>query len=160
MTQDLARDLAAIDHFSALDPDAMKDLVDGSELARYGTDETILDPARPRAAYSFLVEGRWCMRRDMVGVSKPFEWDDDRPGNWHGGVGLFDAVAPVTVRAVEPCTVLHVPRDLLERLMRADAHLALAMLRGAQGGATVLYRHATEGDAPNRPDGPAKGITR
>ena len=156
---DAAR-LRAIDHFTTLSDDAVVTLIEGSEVIDYPDGATILDPARPRPDYSFLVEGRWWMRRDMIGVAAPFEWEDDRPGNWHGGVALYDAIAPVTVRAIAASTVLHVPRDLLERLAGANAHLALAMLRGVQGGGTVLYRHATAGDAPNAPDGPATERTQ
>ena len=158
MTDTAAR-LAAIDHFSTLDPESLAALVDGSELTDYAEGTTILDPAAPRTEYSFLVEGAWWMRRVMVGVATPFEWTDDRPGNWHGGVALYDTIAPVTVRATVDSTVLHVPSELLERLAGANAHLALAMLRGVQGGGTVLYRHATEGNAPTAPEGAATGLT-
>ena len=156
---DTATRLAGIDHFSQLDADTLEALIDGSELTDYPKGATILDPAAPRAGYSFLIEGAWWMRRDMIGAASPFEWTDDRPGNWHGGVALYDAIAPVTVRATAPSTVLHVPRALLERLAAGNPHLALAMLRGVQGGGTVLYRHATEDAAPTAPEGPATGLT-
>ena len=156
---DTATRLAVIDHFSRLDADALDALIDGSELTDYAAGATILDLAAPRADYSFLIEGAWWMRRDMVGAATPFEWTDDRPGNWHGGVALYDAIAPVTVRATVDSTVLHVPSELLERLAGANAHLALAMLRGVQGGGTVLYRHATESNAPTAPEGAATGLT-
>ena len=82
------------------------------------------------------------MRRDVIGAVTAFEWTDDRRGNWHGGVALYDAIAPVTVRATAPCTVPHVPRALRERLAGVNAHLAFITLRGVQGGGSVLYRHA------------------
>ncbi len=154
-----AADIARIDHFSELDDVAMKKLINGSEIVRYEADSTILDPASPRRCYSFLIEGRWWMSRKVVGSDTPFEWTDDRPGNWHGGVALFDAVAPAQVKAETACVVLHAPRELLEEIAAQNNHLALAMLRGIQGGATVLFRHATTGNAENAPSGPAKGLT-
>ena len=138
--------IAGIDHFSALDGDALDRLLDGSELATYGAGDAILDPTRSRGVYSFLVEGRWWMRRTVVGVAEPREWVDDRPGNWHGGIALIDMIAPPEVRAETDCAVLHVPRDLLDGLASSNAHLAHAMLRGVRGGATMLHRHATGED--------------
>lgn len=142
MTDDRAQ-IGAIDHFSALDDDALDRLLEGSKMAAYAAEETILVPDRSAATYSFLVEGRWWMRRRIVGVAEPREWVDDRPGNWHGGIGLIDRVAPPEVRAETDCTVLHVPRDLLDDLAAENAHLAHAMLRGVRGGATMLHEHAT-----------------
>lgn len=55
--------------------------------------------------------------------------------------------------------MIFVPADLLAETAAENAHLALAMLRGIQGGATVLYKHATQGVAENRPSGLATGLT-
>ncbi|MEM7489943.1 MAG: hypothetical protein AAF390_12560 [Pseudomonadota bacterium] len=139
-------EIAAIDHFSGLPDAALDRLLDGSDLATYGAGETVLDPTRSEATYSFLVAGRWWMARRVVGVDAPREWTDDRPGNWHGGIALIDRVAPPEVRAETDCTVLHVPRDLLDDLAAGNAHLAHAMLRGVRGGATMLHKHATGED--------------
>lgn len=151
--------LSEIDHFSELDAPALAKLNDSAEIATYDAGEVILDPAMPRAGFTFLIEGRWWMSRHMVGAATPFEWTDDRPGNWHGGVALFDAVAPAYVKAETTCEVIFVPAPVLAELAADNAHLALAMLRGIQGGATVLYKHATKGSAPNAPSGPATGLT-
>ncbi|MEO0619831.1 MAG: hypothetical protein AAFZ01_11210 [Pseudomonadota bacterium] len=151
--------LSAIDHFSKLGETALARLIDGAEFATYEAGDVILDPSAPRAGFTFLIVGRWWMSRHIVGAATPFEWTDDRPGNWHGGVALFDAVAPAHVKAEVRCEVVYVPAPLLAELAAKDAHLALAMLRGIQGGATVLYRHAKEGEAENAPSGPATGLT-
>lgn len=134
--------VAAIDHFSGLTNAQLDLLLAGSEITAYAPGDTILDPVRSRAVYSFLVSGRWWMRRTIVGVPEPREWVDDRPGNWHGGIGLIDKVAPPEVRAEVETTVLHVPRDLLDDLAAADVHLAHAMLRGVAGGSSMLHAHA------------------
>ena len=139
----LQDDIAAIDHFSGLDAPELGALLSGSEVADYGDGEAILDPEASKAIYSFLLSGRWWMRRRIVGVAEPRDWTDDRPGNWHGGIALIDAIAPPEVRAEGPCRVLHVPRDLLDGLAAGNAHLAHAMLRGVRGGATMLHEHAT-----------------
>lgn len=151
--------LGEIDHFSTLDETALARLIDGADITTYGAGEVILDPAKPRAGFTFLIKGRWWMSRHIVGAETLFEWTDDRPGNWHGGVALFDAVAPAHVKAETRCDVIFVPATLLAELAAENAHLALAMLRGIQGGATVLYKHATEGAAENAPTGPATGLT-
>lgn len=151
--------LSDIDHFSKLDKAELAKLVDGAEFTTYDTGEVVLDAATPREGFTFLIEGRWWMSRHIVGAETPFEWTDDRPGNWHGGVALFDAVAPAHVKAETRCEVVYVPAALLAELAAGNAHLGLAMLRGIQGGATVLYKHATEGDAENAPSGPANGLT-
>ncbi|MEM8751057.1 MAG: cyclic nucleotide-binding domain-containing protein [Pseudomonadota bacterium] len=151
--------LSEIDHFSKLDRAALIRLTKEAEFTTCDAGETILDPATPRAGFTFLIKGCWWMSRHIVGAETPFEWTDDRPGNWHGGVALFDAVAPAHVKAETQCEVIFVPASLLVELAANDAHLAQAMLRGIQGGATVLYRHATEGSADNAPSGPAKGLT-
>ena len=91
--------LGGIDHFSKLDDDAMARLLEGAEISNYAPQDVILDPAAPRAGFIFLIEGRWWMSRRIVGADTPFEWTDDRPGNWHGGVALFDAVAPAFVKS-------------------------------------------------------------
>jgi len=134
--------LRSIDHFNGLSDDALTHLLKGSDLQTYAKGSTILDPEHSQSVYSFLISGRWWMRRKIVGVDAPREWIDDRPGNWHGGIGLIDMVAPPEVRAETDCTVLHVPRDLLDDLAAANAHLAQAMLRGVSGGATMLYKHS------------------
>ena len=136
-------ELSAIDHFSGLSDEQLDQLLRGSEVVDYTADETILDPGRSQATYSFLLRGTWWMRRRIVGVDEPRDWTDDRPGNWHGGIGLIDKVAPPEVRAETDCTVLHVPRDLLDDLAARNTHLAHTMLRGVRGGATMLHRHAT-----------------
>lgn len=151
--------LREIDHFSKLDDAALARLIDGAEFTTYEAGDVILDPATTRAGFTFLIKGRWWMSRRIVGAATPFEWTDDRPGNWHGGVALFDAVAPAHVKAENRCEVVYVPAPLLAELAAGNAHLALAMLRGIQGGATVLYKHATGGNAENAPSGPAKGLT-
>lgn len=151
--------LSEIDHFAKLDAPALAKLIDSAEITTYDAGDVILDPAMPRAGFTFLIEGRWWMSRHMVGAATPFEWTDDRPGNWHGGVALFDAVAPAYVKAETRCDVIFVPEDLLAEIAAENAHLALAMLRGIQGGATVLYKHATQGVAENTPTGPATGLT-
>jgi CRP-like cAMP-binding protein len=140
---DMTTAIGRIDHFSQLDPAALKRLLDGSRITTYPQGATILDPGHSGGFYSFLIEGRWWMSRLVVGVATPREWVDDRPGNWHGGITLIDRVAPPTVRAETDCVVLHVPRDLLDDLAAGNAHLAHAMLRGLRGGATMLHRHAT-----------------
>lgn len=155
----IQKKLRTIDHFSKLDEKALARLIDGSEIKAYEPREVILDPANPRAGFTFLIEGLWWMSRQIVGAETPFEWTDDRPGNWHGGVPVFDAVAPAYVKAETRCEVIFVPAELLTELASGNPHLALAMLRGIQGGATVLYKHATEGKADNAPTGPAKGLT-
>ena len=137
--------IAAIDHFSGLDGAGLDRLLAGSRVATYAAGEAILDPKTSPGVYSFLVQGRWWMRRRIVGVAEPREWVDDRPGNWHGGIGLIDRVAPPEVRAETDCTVIHVPRDLLDDLAADNAHLVHAMLRGVRGGATMLHEHATGG---------------
>ncbi|MEM0921830.1 MAG: hypothetical protein AAGI13_02220 [Pseudomonadota bacterium] len=151
--------LSEIDHFSKLDETELAKLLQDAEIRTYDVGEIILDPAKPRAGFTFLIEGRWWMSRHIVGAATPFEWTDDRPGNWHGGVALFDAVAPAHVKSEMPCEVIFVPAPLLAELAAKNAHLALAMLRGIQGGATVLYKHATEGVAESAPSGPATGLT-
>ena len=135
------RTIAGIDHFSALDEGSLDRLLAGSELATYGAGDAILDPSRSRGVYSFLVEGSWWMRRTIVGVAEPREWVDDRPGNWHGGIALIDKVAPPEVWADTDCTVLHIPRDMLDNIAAGNGHLAHAMLRGVSGGSTMLYEH-------------------
>lgn len=134
--------IAAIDHFSGLDAGQLDRLLAGSRVERYAAGAPILDPETSPAFYSFLIEGRWWMRRTIKGVA-PREWIDDRPGNWHGGIGLIDAVAPPEVKAETDCTVLHVPRNLLDELAGENPHLGVAMLRGVRGGATMLHKHAT-----------------
>lgn len=134
--------LHAIDHFSDLDVDQLHRLVTGSRIESYDQGASILDPQTSPNFYSFLIEGRWWMRRTIIGAG-PREWIDDRPGNWHGGIGLIDKVAPPEVRAETDCTVIHVPRDLLDTLAAENAHLGIAMLRGVRGGATMLHKHAT-----------------
>ncbi|MEM7644624.1 MAG: hypothetical protein AAF366_19180 [Pseudomonadota bacterium] len=134
--------LAAIDHFSDLSPDQLDRLLAGSDLVDYAAGAPILDPAKAPGGYAFLISGRWWMRRTIQG-SAPRDWVDDRPGNWHGGIPLIDAVAPPEVRAEDACSVLHVPRDLLNALAGENRHLGVAMLRGVRGGATMLHAHAT-----------------
>ncbi|MEM8554892.1 MAG: hypothetical protein AAGF71_08730 [Pseudomonadota bacterium] len=97
-------------------------LLTDSEVLYYTTGDTVLSPHAPPQVYSFLIEGRWWMQRKIAGAD-PVEWTDDRPGNWHGGVSLIDAVAPALVTAETDCTVLHVPRDVLDRLVAENAHL-------------------------------------
>lgn len=139
----LSRDaLHTIDHFSGLSDVETKRLLDGSTVETYTEGAKILDPARSQSVYSFLISGRWWMRRRIIGVDEPREWIDDRPGNWHGGIALIDKVAPPEVRAETDCVVLRVPRDLLDDLAAENAHLAQAMLRGVSGGATMLYNHS------------------
>lgn len=138
-----ASDIARIDHFSGLSANELETLLNCSTIVDYAAGDTILDPDRSKATYSFLVRGSWWMQRRIVGVDEPRDWTDDRPGNWHGGIGLIDKVAPPEVKAETDCTVLHVPRDLLDNLAACNAHLAHAMLRGVRGGATMLHRHAT-----------------
>lgn len=151
--------LSEIDHFRDLSDPFLAELVSGSEFRSYAKDDEILTPDRPYAGFSFLVRGSWWMSRSLVGTNSPFEWSDDRPGNWHGGIPLFDAIAPVRVLARTACDVLHVPRELLDSIAARNAHLALAMLRGVQGGSTVLFKHAHDGEAENAPSGPAMGLT-
>jgi signal-transduction protein with cAMP-binding, CBS, and nucleotidyltransferase domain len=134
--------IAAVDHFSQLPPEQLALLLAEADLVTYEAGATILDPARSQAIYSFLIEGRWWMARRIVGVEPQRIWIDDRPGNWHGGIAIIDKVAPPEVRAETNCTVLHVPRDLLDDLAAANPHLAVTMLRGISGGATMLYEHA------------------
>ncbi|MEM9795919.1 MAG: cyclic nucleotide-binding domain-containing protein [Pseudomonadota bacterium] len=136
-------EIAGIDHFSGLSAPELDRLLEGAELRSYGAGDTILDPEHSQAIYSFLVRGKWWMARQVIGTDAPREWIDDRPGNWHGGIALIDKIAPPQVRAETDCTVLHVPRDLLDDLAAGNAHLALAMLRGVRGGATMLHKHAT-----------------
>lgn len=156
---DITQKLKEIDHFSELDQSALTRLIKGSEVTVYEAGDVILDPAAPQPGFTFLIEGRWWMARRITGAATAFEWTDDRPGNWHGGVAFFDAVAPAYVKAETRCDVIFVPADLLVEIAAENAHLALAMLRGIQGGATVLYKHATQGVAENRPSGPATGLT-
>ncbi|MEM7547890.1 MAG: hypothetical protein AAF367_20385 [Pseudomonadota bacterium] len=151
--------LSEIDHFSKLDKTGLATLLLEAEITTYAAGEIILDPPSPRAGFTFLIEGRWWMSRHIVGAVTPFEWTDDRPGNWHGGVALFDAVAPAHVKAKTSCEVIFVPAPILAEIAAENSHLALAMLRGIQGGATVLYKHATEGSANMAPSGPATGLT-
>ncbi len=132
----------SIDHFSELSDEQAIRLISGSSQKSYDTGASILDPNQSQAIYSFLISGKWWMRRTIIGVSEPREWIDDRPGNWHGGIALIDKVAPPEVRAETDCIVLHVPRDLLDDLAAENPHLAQAMLRGISGGATMLYDHA------------------
>ncbi|MEM8849577.1 MAG: hypothetical protein AAGE03_06020 [Pseudomonadota bacterium] len=134
--------LAAIDHFSGLSANQLNRLLDGSDLVDYEASAPILDPTKAPGGYAFLVAGRWWMRRTIQGTM-PHDWVDDRPGNWHGGIPLIDAVAPPEVRAEDACTVLHVPRDLLNQLAAQNRHLGAAMLRGVRGGAAMLHAHAT-----------------
>lgn len=136
--------LKAIDHFSQLDDHQLQRLVAGSEIKRYGAGDRILSADVSPDFYSFLVEGRWWMQRKIVGVEPPKDWIDDRPGNWHGGIGLIDKIAPPTVKAKTDCQVIHVPRDLLDALAAENPHLAVTMLRGVSGGASMLYNHALE----------------
>lgn len=139
-------EIEQIDHFSGLSEMEVDRLISGSEVSEYTAGDVILDPVRSQSIYSFLVSGRWWMARRVVGTETAREWIDDRPGNWHGGIALIDKIAPPEVRAETACTVLHVPRDLLDDLAAGNAHLAQAMLRGVRGGATMLHKHATGED--------------
>ncbi|MEL7313442.1 MAG: hypothetical protein AAFN08_00630 [Cyanobacteria bacterium J06559_3] len=133
-----------IDHFSQLDEVQLKQLIEGSEIKTYQSGERILSADVSPDFYSFLITGKWWMQRQVVGIETPREWIDDRPGNWHGGIGLIDKIAPPTVKAETVCHVIHVPRDLLNALAGESPHLAISMLRGVSGGATMLYDHAID----------------
>lgn len=136
--------IQTIDHFSQLDQAQLQRLIARSEIKQYSTGDSILSADVSPDFYSFLIAGRWWMQRQIVGVEPPRDWIDDRPGNWHGGLGLIDKIAPPTVKAETACQVIHVPRDLLDTLAAENPHLAVTMLRGVSGGATMLYNHALE----------------
>lgn len=137
----LKKVIRSIEHFSGLSDQEASLLFSASSLKDYDAGASILDQNQSQAIYSFLVKGRWGMRRHIVGVAEPRVWIDDRPGNWHGGIALIDKVAPPEVWADTDCTVLHVPRDLLDDIAAGNGHLAHAMLRGVSGGSTMLYEH-------------------
>ena len=136
--------IQTIDHFSQLDQAQLQRLIAGSEIKHYSAGDSILSPDVSPDFYSFLIEGRWWMQRKIVGVEPLRDWIDDRPGNWHGGIGIIDKIAPPTVKAETDCQVIHVPRDLLDALATENPHLAITMLRGVSGGTTMLYKHALE----------------
>lgn len=94
--------VSTIDHFSGLSDAELERLNEESTIREYGAGDTILDLDRSQALYSFLVEGRWWMRRTIIGVTEPREWINDRPGNWHGGVGFIDKVAPPCFTSMRP----------------------------------------------------------
>ncbi|MGF1524626.1 MAG: Crp/Fnr family transcriptional regulator [Leptolyngbyaceae cyanobacterium] len=141
--------LKTIDHFSRLSPTQLKRLIEESNIQNYRADDSILSPEQSPDFYSFLIQGKWWMQRQIVGTESPRTWIDDRPGNWHGGIGLIDKVAPPLVKATTDCTVIHIPRDVLDSLAAENPHLAVTMLRGISGGSTLLYEHALANSTDN-----------
>jgi hypothetical protein len=91
--------------------------------------------------YTFLIEGRWTMRRWARGVEAPVVWTDDRPGSWHGGVDVIDVLAPADVVVESHARVLVVPRQAVHELMTRAPGFAQRMMDGLKEGVNRIHEH-------------------
>lgn len=82
--------------------------------------------------FTFLVIGRWTMRRTSAGSSEPLVVTDDRPGSWHGGLDTLDVLAPCDVQVDVLSRVLIAPRPAIHELMVRVPAFGYRMLVGVR----------------------------
>ena len=137
-SDDLEAAVRRLEIFSDLSPGDVA-LLRKARVYEAGAGDKILTRGRAPDGFTFLIEGRWTMRRWPAGASETVVWEDDRPGSWHGGVRAIDAIAPADVVADAPSRLILVSAAVLLKLARTSARVARTLLRGIEGGASLLW---------------------
>jgi hypothetical protein len=136
-------ELQGIPRFSSLSSSDLQLLSEASTARTVDAGAVVIDKHAPTqaAVFTFLISGAWTMRRFVNGIAEPAVWIDRRPGSWHGGVNLIDAVAPAIVTADEPSRLLTVPVATVLGLAQRNSRFGQMMLAGLRGGADLLDDH-------------------
>lgn len=134
-------EIRKLPHFAVLSDKEFNWLLERSKVVSLDRGDVVLSRDIRPNHYTFLIEGRWTMRRWARGVDAPVVWTDDRPGSWHGGIDVIDVMAPADVVVESYARILVVPRQAVHELMTRVPNFALRMMDGLREGVDRIHEH-------------------
>jgi CRP-like cAMP-binding protein len=123
--------------FSSLRPDELSRMVPWFDIKQVPAGQVLLWEGKPHDAFYILWKGRVVVSKLVKGEVETVLAHLDPPAHF-GELNLVDDKgSSATVTAEEDCTVLHLTRDRLRRLLDSDSHLsahfAWALMRDLTG---------------------------
>lgn len=128
-------------HFAVLSDREFNWLMERAKVVTLDPGDVVLSRDIRPNHFTFLIEGRWTMRRWPRGVDRPVVWTDDRAGSWHGGIDVVDVIAPADVVADAHSRVIVTPRQAIHELMMRSPAFAQKMLAGLAQGVERINAH-------------------
>jgi CRP-like cAMP-binding protein len=146
-------EIRKLPHFAVLSEREFNWLLERAKVVSLDRGDVVLSRDIRPNHYTFLIEGRWTMRRWARGVDTPVVWTDDRPGSWHGGIDVIDVLAPADVVVDSHARILVVPRQAVHELMARAPGFAIHMMQGLTEGVNRIHDHVVASGTAQRMTG-------
>jgi CRP-like cAMP-binding protein len=134
-------EIRKLPHFAVLSDREFNWLMERAKVVTLDPGDVVLSREIRPNHFTFLISGKWTMRRWPRGIDKPVERTDERPGSWHGGIDVIDVIAPADVVANENSRVIVVPRTAVHELMSRVPNFAQGMLIGIAANVEAINAH-------------------
>lgn len=119
--------------FEDFTPQQLAWVIEHSEVRRLATGEYAIYQDDPADAFWVLLDGEIRFSRTVSGQDLVLEISD-RPGSWGGWLPIFDNVATISLRALQPTRALRIHKDDMQEMLRRGVPLTKHLLIGLYGG--------------------------
>ncbi|MEM8908844.1 MAG: hypothetical protein AAGD05_13440 [Bacteroidota bacterium] len=132
--------LSNVPFFSQLSIDQLQRVATEAQTFRFQADEIVRAENDLAEVYWILLEGSWIMER-FIDQAQPLIYQTDKPGTWHGGIAIIDAIAPPRVWTTSESLLLSVTAKRMQKWVADQLPIIEHLLNGIAGGAGLLKAH-------------------